>query len=68
MCEDDPGNRCIKTGGDSTGHPATDEYISAQHSTCGLPQKASHRRAKMNQRSVLTDRRTATRRYESSKG
>ena len=66
MREDNSGNWRIEPGGDGTGHSATDEYISAKHAACGLPQKTSHRRAKMDQRSVLADRCAATRRDESS--
>ena len=37
MREDNPGNWRIETCGDSSGHSATDEYISAKHAACGLP-------------------------------
>ena len=68
MRKNNSGNRCIEPGGDRTGHPAADKYIGAQRTACGLPQKASHRRTKMHQRSVLTDRSTATSRDKSGQG
>ena len=68
MREDDSGNGRIEPSRDGAGHPTTDKDIGAQHTACGLPQKASHRRAKMNQRPILADGRAATCRDEGRQG
>ena len=62
------GYRGVETRGYRTGNTATDEDICRQEPSGDLAQRASHRRPKMDQRSVLSDRCTATRRNKGRKG
>ena len=62
------GYRGVETCGDCTGNTATDEDICRQEPSGDLAQRASHRRPEMDQRSVLSDRRTASRRNKGRKG
>ena len=63
-----PGYRGVETCGDRTGNTATDEDICCQEPSGDLAKRASHRRAEMDQRSILSDRCTASRRNKGRKG
>ena len=55
MGKHNTGNRGIETCGDRTGNTAADEDISCQEPSGNLAKRTSHRRAEMDQRSILSD-------------
>ena len=58
------GDGRVEAGGDRASDTAADEHICCQDTAGGLTKKASHRRAEMHQRAILSDRGTAAGRDE----